>query len=498
MFNSLPLLTSLKSLPLSDPRRQKAREAVSRLLPWTPKSPPQWLAYRCQADELLYGGAAGGGKTDLLLGLAVTRHKQSLILRRESVQLRGITDRAQEIVGKLGNYNATEKRWKLSDGRTIEFGGVEHEKDKEDYRGRAHDLKGFDEITGFSQTQYQFIIGWNRSVDPKFRCRVVCAGNPPSTVEGRWVVGAWAPWVDIKYPKRAIPGELRWYTSLEGKETWVENGEPFLHKGERIIPRSRTFIPARLSDNPFLKGTTYEAILQAYPEPLRSQLLTGDYTSSMQDDPWQVIPTAWVLAAQARWTPDGGRGKILNCQGVDVAYGGADKTVIADRRETWFAPLRKYQGEVTDKGSKAAGLVMQTHEPGAKKNVDVIGYGAACQEALEALVGRDSIGVNVAKATALTDKSGKLRLSNIRAAMWWKMREALDPDTGENLALPDDSELLADLTAAKYEVRSTGIVVEPKEDIKTRLGRSPDCGDALCLAHWHGMEKEFLPQGWGF
>jgi len=62
-------------------------------------------------------------------------------------------------------------------------------------------------------------------------------------------------------------GELRWYTTLEGKTQWLENGEPFHYRGERIQPRSRTFIPAKLSDNPILAATGYEATLQAMPEP---------------------------------------------------------------------------------------------------------------------------------------------------------------------------------------------------------------------------------------
>jgi hypothetical protein len=60
---------------------------------------------------------------------------------------------------------------------------------------------------------------------------------------------------------------------------------------------SRTFIPSRVSDNPYLMGTGYMTQLQSLPEPLRSQMLYGDFKAGVQDDPWQVIPTAWVEAA---------------------------------------------------------------------------------------------------------------------------------------------------------------------------------------------------------
>src|SRR5262249_48953540 len=154
------------------------------------------------------------------------------------------------------------------------------------------------------------LIGWNRTEDPRQRCRVVATGNPPTTPEGRWVVEEWAPWLEANHPNPAEPGELRWYTVVDEKLVWLRSAKPILHKGERLVPRSRTFIPARVQDNPVYMQTGYIAVLQGMPEPLRSQMLYGDFNAGMQDDPWQVIPTAWVQAAQARWRPDGKRGQL--------------------------------------------------------------------------------------------------------------------------------------------------------------------------------------------
>lgn len=434
----------------------------------------------------------------MILGMAFCQHHNSLILRRESVQLRSLAERSKEIGRDFGEFNNSDKRWKLKDGRSIEFGGCEHEDDKEKYRGRPHDLKAFDEVTAFSLSQYQFIIGWNRSTIPDQRCRVICAGNPPTTVEGRWVVSEWAPWLDKKNTVRALPGELRWYARIDNKLAWVDNGEPFTHKGEKVYPRSRTFIPASLKDNKFLAGTGYEAVLQSYPEPLRSQLLYGDFDSSVEDDPWQVIPTGWVLAAMGRWHDWGNETYQQSCLGVDAAYGGKDSAVIAERRDTWFNKPKKYQGEVVNKGHKLAALTMAVFQPGSIVNVDVIGYGAACHEALEAQIGKKAVAINAAASTSKMDRSGKLKMTNIRSAMYWGMREALDPEFGENLCLPDDPELLADLTAPTYELRSSGIAIESKDDIKKRLGRSPDVGDAYCLAQWKDEKLRFMPPGWQF
>jgi hypothetical protein len=85
------------------------------------------------------------------------------------------------------------------------------------------------------------------------------------------------------------------------------------------------------------------------------------------------------------------------------------------------------------------------------------------------------------------------RLVNVRAAMYWKLREALDPHTGDNLALPPDPELLADLCAPRYGVNAAGIFIEHKPDIEKRISRSPDCADALVMAHWHGTGFEPPP-----
>ena len=66
--------------------------------------------------------------------------------------------------------------------------------------------------------------------------------------------------------------------------------------------------------------------------------------------------------------------------------------------------------------------------------------------------------------------------------MWWRLREILEPGSGRELILPDDRELLGDLCAPRWKETSQGIQIESKDDIKKRLGRSTDCGDALVMA----------------
>ena len=459
---------------------------------WLPRSKPQAAALFHEADELFYGGQAGGGKSDLLLGLALIAHKKSIIFRREFSQLTGaggLIERSREILGSLGRYNGQEHVWRdIPGGRILEFGGVQYEGDKRRYQGRPHDLKAFDEVTEFTESQYRYLTGWARSTEPGQRVRIVATGNPPSHAEGMWVIQHWAPWLDDRHPNPARPGELRWFAIVEGKNVELDGPEPFEHKGEQIKPTSRTFIPAALSDNPFLAETNYAAILQSLPEPLRSQLLYGDFSIGVQDDAYQVIPTEWVRMAFRRYEESDGPDVPLMTLGIDVARGGDDQTVICERYGNWFPPLHKWDGTVTRDGPQVAALVVGISGVTADTllNVDVIGVGSSVYDSLNGQ-SLNVMGINFAEASDYHDLSGFLRMRNMRAEAYWRAREALDPETGDDLAIAPDNELLADLTAARYKVTPSGVQIESKEDIKKRIGRSTDCGDAFVMTLLEGM-----------
>ncbi len=251
------------------------------------------------------------------------------------------------------------------------------------------------------------------------------------------------------------------------------------------------YFHAATKENPFNPANFQQTLETQYggaDTAFARQELGGEFLDD--EDGWQVIPAAWVRAAQARWTPTPPLNQSLTCLGVDVAYGGADATVVSPRRGQWFAPLKKYRGVATDSGQKSAFLVLKEHDGAALIHVDAIGYGAPCHEYLREKVGKLAVAVNVAEATDWFDRSRKYRLTNTRTAMYWLLREALDPETGDNLALPPDQELMGDLTAPRFEVRASGIVVEAKEKIKERIGRSPDCGDAVCLSHLRPQKRK--------
>jgi Terminase-like family. len=96
------------------------------------------VAYNSEAREVWYGGAAGGGKTSLALGLALTRHQKSIIFRRSYDQLKAIITELERLSGQ--QFNQNQKKLNTRDGRLVELGSMQHEKDKEKYQGRPHDL----------------------------------------------------------------------------------------------------------------------------------------------------------------------------------------------------------------------------------------------------------------------------------------------------------------------------------------------------------------------
>lgn len=497
---------------------------LARRIPWAPnpdkggKIHPQRMAYESEADITGYGGAAGGGKTDLACGLALMKHRKILMLRRVGTELLGIEDRLEDLIGDKQGYNGQKKVWKRlrtdmvrgADGKTrpkpirqqIEFASLPNLGDERGFQGRPHDLIVYDEAANFLEAQVRFLLGWNRTTIKGQRCRALLCFNPPTSAEGRWIIAFFAPWLDPKHPNPAAYGELRWFGTVKGKDYEVADARPFVLTNEGpdgvpdydfdpadyagdlqtkvITPRSRTFIFSKVTDNPHLMNTEYMAQLQALPEPLRSQMLDGDFLAGMTDDAFQLIPTAWVDAAMARWR-DREVKPPMDSVGVDVARGGQDKTVISRRHGRWYDKLLRYPGTETPSGNETAALTLIARRDLAPIHIDVIGVGSSPYDILHNQ-GQQVLGVNVSEKALGTDKSGRLRFANQRTELGWKFREALDPDNNKGICLPDDNELRADLTAYTWKLKGSIIYVESREEVVDRIGRSPDAASAVFLA----------------
>lgn len=208
--------------------------------------------------DVLYGGAAGGGKSyamlvDPLRYVHRPAHR-ALILRRSMPELRELIDKSRELYPKAVSgckFREVEKLWNFPSGAKIEFGFLERDADVYRYQGQAYSWIGFDEITHLP-TEF----GWNylasrlRTTDPEIVPYLRCTANPG---------GVGATWVKKRYIDPYPPNE-----SFLGKDGL-----------------SRKFIPARLDDNPHLSSDgRYEQMLKALPEVQRRQLLEGNWDIS--------------------------------------------------------------------------------------------------------------------------------------------------------------------------------------------------------------------------
>lgn len=459
---------------------------------WQPLPGPQTMAMQSGADEILYGGQGGGGKTDLVLGLAFTEHRRSLIMRKQYTDLSAMTERAIEINGGRKGFNGSAPpSLRTADGRFIEFGAAAKPGDEHGRQGQPHDLLAIDEATQWHESQIRFLMGWVRTTTPGQRCRVVLATNPPLSDEGQFIIDMFAPWLDPTFHDPAKAGELRWYIyDPKGKrDRWVSGPGTFQNDNdETVASKSRTFIPASVRDNPYLVETGYQATLDNLPEPIRSAVRDGNFMAVRTDHEWQVIPTPWIRAAMDRWKEDGWRGMHMTALGVDVAAGGADHTIVARRYGSWFAPLIDRPGVETPSGEEIIGLVVANQRDNAAIVVDVGGnFGSGPVMVLKGN-GMNVVGFDGGKPSNKTAFGSGAPYFNKRAEAYWRFREALDPDQdgGSPIALPPDQALLADLTATRRDPHPTKIKIEPKDDIKKRIGRSPDKADAVVMCWSEG------------
>lgn len=203
----------------------------------------------------------------------------------------------------------------------------------------------------------------------------------------------------------------------------------------------------------------------------------GEFHSSDEDS---VIPLAWVEAANERWQMWVDQGRPVQIgrrvRGVDVARGGVDLTVIANRIGPIVWPLEEHSLKDT---TKIAKLVKAGMHQTDLSIVDVIGVGAGVVDLLR-MWNVATYAFNASRKSGLRDRSGEYGFINQRAAMWWTLREMLDPAFEPTLALPLDDALLGELTAPKYwHIPSGKIQVESKDEVRKRLGRSTDRADAV-------------------
>jgi len=231
------------------------KDEVNNNVIFKPNAGPQTDFLAAPERDVLYGGAAGGGKSYAMLidplRFAHRSAHRALILRRSMPELRELIDKSRELYPRAFpgcKYKEVEKLWSFPSGAKVEFGFLERDADVYRYQGQAYSWIGFDEITHLP-TEF----GWNylasrlRTTDPEIETYMRCTANPG---------GVGATWVKKRYIDPHPPNET--FTGTD-----------------RL---SRKFIPARLEDNPYLAyDGRYEEMLKALPPTQRKQLLEGNW-----------------------------------------------------------------------------------------------------------------------------------------------------------------------------------------------------------------------------
>lgn len=223
----------------------------------------------------------------------------------------------------------------------------------------------------------------------------------------------------------------------------------------------------------------------------------GEFAEADEDG---IIPLAWVEAAQARWQDFFDANLELGPMsqlGADIARQGEDKTVFAPRHGNVINSLLRYEKEDTMMVAGRIASILYQH-PSAVAAIDVIGVGAGTFDNVREQFPTRAIAFNASKGTDFVDQSEEWRFADTRSAAWWNMRQLLDPANENAIALPDDDQLTGDLVAPRWRVMAGGkIKVESKQDIRKRIGRSTNDGDAVIQAFWDedaeaGMQFGFV------
>jgi hypothetical protein len=220
-----------------------------------PNEGPQMDFLAAAETDVLYGGAAGGGKSYAMLvdplRFAHRAAHRALILRRSMPELRELIDKSRELYPKAFpgcKYREVEKLWTFPSGAKVEFGFLERDADVYRYQGQAYSWIGFDEITHLpTEFSWNYLASRLRTTDSEITPYMRCTANPG---------GVGAGWVKKRYISPSVPND-----SFIGDDGIT-----------------RKFIPARLNDNPYLaQDGRYEQMLKSLPPTQRKQLLEGNW-----------------------------------------------------------------------------------------------------------------------------------------------------------------------------------------------------------------------------
>ena len=238
----------------------------SRNIIWAPQ--PRQAAFMARPEyEALYGGAAGGGKSDAIIIEALRQvhipYYKALILRKTYPQLMELIDNSLNYYPRVfpgAKYNGSTHTWTFPSGARIIFGSMQYTKDRTKYQGQAYDFIAFDELTHFTWEEYSYLFSRNRPNGPGTRVYIRASANPGGVGHG---------WVKERFITAAKPMQTIWEDVI-----WRDpQGE------EHRARQNRIFVPSSVFDNPALlrNDSCYVQRLASMPDAERKALLYGDW-----------------------------------------------------------------------------------------------------------------------------------------------------------------------------------------------------------------------------
>lgn len=235
----------------------------STKLAWSPQKGPQTALIKCPADEIFYGGARGGGKTDGMLGKFAIKaarygeHCVGVFFRRTREDLKEAVERSRQIYGPIGaTYSEQKKWWTFPNKARLKFEYLDKDSDADNYQGHNYTDVFFEELTHWADPAPVNKLRATLRSATGVPCQFHATGNPG---------GPGHQWVKARY---ITPSPQGW--SL----IWEDFTNPFT--GE-VVRKNRVFIPSKLSDNHYL-GSGYVANLyQSGSKELVRAWLEGDW-----------------------------------------------------------------------------------------------------------------------------------------------------------------------------------------------------------------------------
>ena len=239
-----------------------------------PNPGPQTAFFAAEEQEVLYGGAAGGGKSYALIADPMryfdNKHFRGLILRRTNDELRELIWKSQELYTQIfqgAQWREKDKEWRFPSGARLWMTYLERDDDVMRYHGQAFTYIGIDELTQYSTPfAWDFMRSRLRDASGTLPLFMRATTNPGGPGHG---------WVKKMFVDPAPAGTPFWATDMDGQVIKFPDDHK-LKPGEPLF--QRRFIPARVSDNPYIWADgRYETNLMSLPDDKRRQLLEGDW-----------------------------------------------------------------------------------------------------------------------------------------------------------------------------------------------------------------------------